>query len=559
MKKMKHEHIFFVCIQKTIQFMSRVAAVVAVLLLSACSVVDAARYYVLQHAPRKLEVVRESATHTMQGFENPSVVVTGEFNETIMQTGWYTLSLTSNANYSDTDQAYAAGYFEGLVTSLQAQQHYTNHYTSNPIPANINSWLQQHIAWTRAQIAANNATDPYWYQVGLMWQQYDGLLDGINTEAEMMNFTEVSLMGLTAMGDMFDLRAALQSDSRQRQEWRTMKKKEFDRWFAKNTHCSSLYKVTDDLSDIFFGHAAWYNFNTMLRIFKHLTLNYNDPMTRSKTISYSSYPGMLSSFDDFYLTDTGINAIETSLEVFNLTMYEGNINPQSVLYWTRVMIATRTATSAPNWASTVAKYNSGTYNNQWMILDLSLFTPGKPLVPNTMWIAEQFPGVVKSRDVTEILRYGYYPSYNVPQDEELFVLSGYAEAVQTQGPEMNDYQTCVRAEIFRRDQGKVKDLEGFQHIMRYNDFENDPISAGNPLYAIASRVDLDPEEPECFGALDAKVSSYKLWKEGQVVITQSGPTQQQPIFEFNNTLAPNCGKHNGIPEVFRFGWQRQQP
>lgn len=535
---------------------------VALILCAAVAVagVNGAQYYVLQHSPRNLEVIREGSNgRSMQSFNNPNVVVVGEFNETIMQTGWYTLKLTSNGNFSDEDQAYAAGYFEGMLTSLQAEQHYMNHYYERPVPENINQWLEQHIAWIRTTVAAKNSTDPYWYQVGLMWLQFDGLLAGINMESELMNFTATKLLALTAMGDMFDLRAALEVGSRQRMEWRTMKKKEFDRWFAKNTHCSALFKVTDDMSDIFFGHAAWYNFNTMIRIFKHITLNYNDPLTKAKTISFSSYPGMLSSFDDFYLTDSGFAAIETSVEVFNLTMYEGNINPTSVLYWTRVMIATRTATSAPDWTSTMAKYNSGTYNNQWMVLDLNKFVPGKPLVQDTMWICEQFPGIVKSRDVTDILSYGYYPSYNVPQDKELFVLSGYAEAVQTQGPEMNDYQTCVRAEIFRRDQSSVKDLASFQHLIRYNDFEQDPISQGNPLYAIASRVDLDPEEPECFGALDAKVSSYSLWKQGQIVVTQSGPTQQQPIFEFNNTLAPNCGRHDGLPQVYKFGWMEQKP
>jgi hypothetical protein len=557
----KHKYLFFVCVQQQMLSFRRLVAVASVVVALVLCVpsAHATRYHVHQDASRRLRAVATEEGGPSKGFEDPGVVVTGEFTDTIMETGWYTLKITSNGNFSDVDQAYGAGYLEGVMTALPAQQHYQNHYTNDAVPDNINQWLAQHVTWIQQEVAAKNATDPYWYQVGLMWQQFYGLLDGINSNATLMNFTDIQLLALTAMGDMFDLRAALQKESRYRMDWRSMKKKTFDHWFAQNTHCTSLYKVTDDLQEIFFGHTAWYNFNTMIRVFKHLTLNYNDPMTVSRTISYSSYPGMLSSFDDFYLTDTGINAIETSVEVFNLTMYEGNINPQSVLYWTRVMISTRSATSAPNWASTMAKYNSGTYNNQWMILDLSLFTPGQPLKPNTMWVCEQFPGIVKSRDVTEMLRYGYYPSYNVPMDEELFVWSGYAEAVATQGPEMNDYQTCVRAEIFRRDQGNVKDLASFQHLMRYNNFEQDPISNGNPLYAIAARVDLDPEQPQCFGALDAKISSYSLWRSGQTVVTQSGPTQQQPIFEFNNTLAPNCGLHAGLPEIFRFGWYNQTP
>jgi hypothetical protein len=64
-----------------------------------------------------------------------------------------------------------------------------------------------------------------------------------------------------------------------------------------------------------------------------------------------------------------------------------------------------------------------------MVLDLKLFTPGHDLEPNTLRIAEQFPSVVASRDVTKfILSYGHWPSYNVPSNTTLLVESGYQSA-----------------------------------------------------------------------------------------------------------------------------------
>jgi hypothetical protein len=95
--------------------------------------------------------------------------------------------------------------------------------------------------------------------------------------------------------------------------------------------------------------------------------------------------------------------------------------------------------------------------------------------------------------------------------------------------------------------------------MRYNDFEQDPISAGNPLYAIAARVDLDLTDPGCFGALDAKVSSFSLWKKGMNVVVQSGPTPQQPTFAFNETACRDCGLQKGLPTVYNFGWVTMRP
>ena len=537
--------------------MQRLLIVVALALFS-LELVAATRYFVVRRGHRDMRVVSENEA-PIRGFEFEDVVLTGEYNSTLLQTGWDTLSLQTNSKHSDWDQAYAAGYFEGQVTYMRAWQLWSNHFPRNPVPDNILEFFDQNAAYIKSQVLLLNATDPYWYHVGLMWTQFEGLQAGLNIEAVInQTFTMHRLMSLTALGDLFDLRAALQLDSDEHADWRKLSKPDFDRWFIRNSHCSALFKVTADLSEIYFGHTSWYEYTATTRIFKHLTLNYNDQLTASKTISFSSYPGMLSSFDDFYLTDTGIAAIETSVEVLNQTMYNGNIKPTTVLYWARVMIATRTAVSAEDWTKTIAVQNSGTYNNQWIVLDLKKFTPGQDLVPGTLWIAEQFPGIVKSRDVTDYLAFGYYPSYNIPMDRELFWLAGYGEAVAQFGPEMNDYEMCVRAQIFRRDQGLVTDMQSFQHLIRYNDYEQDPISQGNPVYSISARGDLDPNQPGCFGGLDAKVSSYSLWKSGQVVLAQSGPTMQQPIFEFNTTAAA-CGPHVGLPQVYNFGWQSMSP
>ena len=72
-----------------------------------------------------------------------------------------------------------------------------------------------------------------------------------------------------------------------------------------------------------------------------------------------------------------------------------------------------------------------------------------------------------SGDQTAILREGYWASYNVPFYEEVFQLSGYAAAAKQHGEEFT-HDLAVRAEIFRRDQGKVVDLSTYQTIMQSN-------------------------------------------------------------------------------------------
>ena len=81
-----------------------------------------------------------------------------------------------------------------------------------------------------------------------------------------------------------------------------------------------------------------------------------------------------------------------------------------------------------------------------------------------------FPATIRyvgSGDETEILRDGYWASYNVPFFEKVYNMSGYPEVAEKVGPDAT-YQLCPRAKIFRRDQGNVKDMASMQYIMRYN-------------------------------------------------------------------------------------------
>ena len=57
------------------------------------------------------------------------------------------------------------------------------------------------------------------------------------------------------------------------------------------------------------------------------------------------------------------------------------------------MVATGWASSGKHWTELFSRENSGTYNNQWMVLDATKVHIGAPL-PSTdvLWIAEQVPG-----------------------------------------------------------------------------------------------------------------------------------------------------------------------
>jgi hypothetical protein len=94
------------------------------------------------------------------------------------------------------------------------------------------------------------------------------------------------------------------------------------------------------------------------------------------------------------------------------------------------------------------------------------------------------------------------------------------------------YSMCPRAQIFRRDHDKVHDLETMKHIMRYNEWQTDPLSEGNACDSISARCDLNPPEegPEPFGAIDCKITYPSLSSKMESTAI-CGPTyQSQPVF-----------------------------
>ena len=79
------------------------------------------------------------------------------------------------------------------------------------------------------------------------------------------------------------------------------------------------------------------------------------------------------------------------VSVFNKTLLS-LIKPESVLTWVRGMMANRMATDGTSWVSWFSKHNSGTINNQWMVVDMNVFEPFRSLRRGLLTIAEQVPG-----------------------------------------------------------------------------------------------------------------------------------------------------------------------
>lgn len=117
------------------------------------------------------------------------------------------------------------------------------------------------------------------------------------------------------------------------------------------------------------------------------------------------------------------------------------------------------------WTEVFARHNSGTYNNQWMVVDYKLFKPGKPLRDGLFWVLEQLPSLIESKDMTDVLRaQSFWPSYNTPFFPSVFNLSGAPAMVEKYG-DWFSYDKTPRALIFKRDQSKVTDMDSMIRLV----------------------------------------------------------------------------------------------
>lgn len=144
--------------------------------------------------------------------------------------------------------------------------------------------------------------------------------------------------------------------------------------------------------------------------------------------TFSSSPGFIASVDDFYITSGGYGNLmitETSLDLYLPSLVDA-IHAESVLCWMRATIANSLARSGPEWSWWFSVFHSGTYVNQWMVVDMNRFTPyEQTLQPNFLTVLEEMPALVHSEDQTSVLQStGYWASFNLPFYSDIFTYSG---------------------------------------------------------------------------------------------------------------------------------------
>jgi hypothetical protein len=206
--------------------------------------------------------------------------------------------------------------------------------------------------------------------------------------------------------------------------------------------------------------------------------------------------------DDFYqigVAGSPLNLVvwETTSSVYNTSLWQA-LSEETVLTFMRVQVANRLGTSGPNWTSWFKIAHSGTYTNAWVVTDYSLFRQrrnAKSLEANTVYMVEEIPGMTHEGDMTPfVLVAGYYASFNVWYFNEIYVASGTPYMVEKYGPWFS-FDGVPRNLIFAREAPKTQTLADVQALLRFNEWQTDPLSTipvRSPANAISSRKDLAP-------------------------------------------------------------------
>lgn len=490
-----------------------------------------------------------------------------KFEDSMNETGWYQFHVTGTKGRNSKNVMRCAGALEGFLSQERMYQHYKLIYDMNEwdinkdLPPITKKFIEDNMNYVAHSCEAY-VDSKFWNEIGLIYTQFEGMVEGYNIKAPAdQKISKLGLWFLQSEGDFFDIQEIYPNDH---QEGSTSTRKSTGRGksgkVTSGEHCSGLIKLLDDYSDLYFAHDSWSDYRELHGELKEYNLQI--PEFKAKKIVMSTRIGKLSSFDDFYINDQGLFVLETTINNFNEELYK-KVVPQNLFTWIRGVHATWTSDSGKEWTETFIKHNSGTYNNEYLVVDSKKFVEKQKPEADLLWIIEQYPGTYRSQDITDVLvKQGFFPSFNTPWFEDLYELAGFPEIVDSWGEDGNywTYNTSARYYLFFREVPRIKTFEQFQDFMRYNNWERDVYSNGDPGQQIMARYDLRPGVKEhfpakLFGGLDTKCLKLSEASKGSRMKfhARASPTHDEkngiPVFRF-----PADVPHDGLPDVWNFSW-----
>eukprot|EP00397_Hematodinium_sp_SG-2012_P021844 GEMP01022595.1.p1 GENE.GEMP01022595.1~~GEMP01022595.1.p1 ORF type:complete len:629 (+),score=135.42 GEMP01022595.1:234-2120(+) len=448
----------------------------------------------------------------------------------------------------DAPKAYMAGFLEGMMTvaGIQAFAYNTANSgawktISQRDEAAVRQWWSEMEAFMESKASClNTITWPhnplddcaYWYHIVLAYYQLKGMTDGYNSQipaggAKMTTFDFFRINSDGNIENIIEGVAALSTKD-----------------FSPNLHepekmgrCSALVKLVNN--DIFMSHATWEGYSEMARSWKFYDFDFC--YSQAKQISFSGYPGVISSTDDMYVTSTMLGVQETTLPNFKgWAALKKHLVPDSF----HIIASLRRAENGKHFTElfmdSANTKTSGMYISQWMVVDYNLLDKKdrstKKLHPGTFMVVEVAPGVSVIRDETDRLQKDtFWGSVNHA------VYGETAGALGVKSP----VEETTRWRIFNEYQKHVKTMDDMKSIMRFASKTGTIAGAVENFRlaeTISARYDLDNGMLE--GGVDAKIVDRNS-VAAMEVLAQAGPSYDNlPPFDFS--YYPNA-PHKGVP------------
>eukprot|EP00928_Gymnodinium_smaydae_P041567 TRINITY_DN28115_c0_g1_i2.p1 TRINITY_DN28115_c0_g1~~TRINITY_DN28115_c0_g1_i2.p1 ORF type:complete len:455 (-),score=58.69 TRINITY_DN28115_c0_g1_i2:43-1407(-) len=330
---------------------------------------------------------------------------------------------------------------------------------------------------------------------------------------------------------------------------------------------SALVRYAAEAQDILVGHTTWDDYSKMTRIFKYYRFPLPGASTAATHVGFSSYPGAVSSTDDFYTMDSGIVVTQTSLEVLDSKRWgpvQDYKNRPRIPAFAHTMAVNRLATSGVHWARLMTAEGPSFYAAQWLAVDYNRLQNGV-VGENTLWVVEMLPGINHAEDLSEVLRLrGSFPSFNRPYFTEIRRDSGHAAAEASHG-DLYSWTLNPRAQLLGQMANTTNLASDMRYAMGHNAFPHSglPGVLNGPGHDVASRLDVDPVRPVPHGAIDTKVVSRCLAASMEIQAA-SGPSRGNGLRSFawqapdKTELWPGW-MHIGQPNVWNFPFVQMTP
>ncbi|XP_020290295.1 putative phospholipase B-like lamina ancestor [Pseudomyrmex gracilis] len=464
----------------------------------------------------------------------------------ISESGWSVIEIETSSKYPDSVQAYAAGLLEGSLTWQLIHRHWYNtvHAVCERRAGECRKlmrFLRENTAIVRKRAEILAVTDSFWHMVRLFYIQLDGLEAGWRFAARRSRQEGVDEMDSEhflwlAMANLMDLEQISTNN-------------DF------HSHCDHtkgmiiLKSLTREGLDplIAIGHTTAAPYAKMLRLLKKYTFAYHTLPKKAapvpgRTVVMSSYPGALSSQDEFYLIVRDnrelIVAGTVTAVAANRSLWNSTNAKDQVMSPVRVMAANRLATDGRSWSRDMSAHNmTGAMAQQWVTLE--------PREGFVHLVERSLSGTsARAIDITE--RFA---------NSGVFWITGEACSRETNTPgEANDEkedENVTRSDLIVSLQKNITTVEQFEELMGGHSDEQPSIEDKDQAQILTYRGDLKKSASTPFGVIDAKI----VLADGEGVASFdaiSGPSTSASREPFSWSKSfPNVS-HLGQPDVFDF-------